>query len=343
MAETPENPAPKKPTPPANGQPRPAPPSADELGRKLQGSLSRRRFSAMRIILAALVVSVLLLGGLALWLYPRAPEPALQAIALDGAFRTGTPPVARARLLPLADAGEDVRLGGRVVVFVAGGPPRPGEPPHEVKTESDERGWARADWPAPAGAGPAEYLARHVDIRNRRGSTDRGRLFVWPKESTIVLIDIEEALAEAAPPHWNADTVEHVKLRAGAAEALRQFAKENVRVALLAAAAPTWPEFGRVRTWAERRLGPPGPVFGRLSFAEVASTDAARRAAVAALREQFDGPLLAVAALAPTALAYRDLKVRPLWLGADDPPLDIPRAATWSDVPAQLRKLAAQP
>ncbi len=308
---------------------------AEQLASGLKQSLRRRRFRPALIILGLLLLAGVALGAMLWSLYQdRAEVPTLQVLALDGFVQDTEKPRVRARLVA-PDMDRPPRLSGHDVVFLTSAVG--GKESRQEKTTTDSQGFAEAPWPLPPETTQAEFLVRHIDVRRRKGSNDGGRLFVWPGKTPVLLVDVAEVLADpgqpvppAAPP-----------AQAEAAAALDAL-KKDVHVVYLTAGAETWQRGRQLRGWVVARFAaqpalPPGPVLGRPDFAGATTAADVRRAAVEALRRHGDARLHAVTSHADTVPLYRELGVRPTWLGAEAPPADIPKAATWAEVPDVLR------
>lgn len=292
--------------------PKPTAEKADALAKQLKDSLAGRRPRPWKMVLATLVGASLLLGLFAWWLYPRAKPGPLQIIGLDTICTPDDAPMARAQLLVPPDDTVLRGLAGHKVVFHE--PPRflqpGGEKPREVVVKSDERGQASVEWPT---AATADFLVVHVNPEIGKASPqERGRIFVWPKDAPLLIVDADETLI--------AD-----ELDAKAAATLVKAEKEGWRIVYLAPASTTAHHFRKARVWIEKQAKlPKGPVLGRLHFTEDDSVESARRELLKQLQSKFPTSLLAIVKNPESAQTCKELNVRTVVIGG---------AVTWDDVP----------
>jgi hypothetical protein len=315
----------------------------EQLAHGLRAALRQRRFRPARLILGTLALGAVTLAVVLWSVYYRGGEtPRLQLLALDDMVHEGQTPRARARLVAL-DTPIAPRLSGQDVVFLD---PRAADAtPRQGKTTSDAQGFAALDWPLPAGASSTEFQARYIDARHRRGNDGTAHLFVWPRGSVLLLVEVDSVLAEPLRAGGHALEPQVLVPRPGAESALDKL-REEVHVVYLSTAeklilSRLQRSFVETRFDAQPSL-PAGPIFGQADFAEAASTAAIRRSTLARLRRDFDGPLLAVANDRAAVTFYQEEQVRVLWLGADAPDAALPRAATWAEVPAVVRQQVAK-
>lgn len=298
---------------------KPPDPKADALGRQLKDSLAQRRPRPWKLVLASVVVATLLLILLAWWMYPRAKPAPLQAMALDVICTLEeTTPQVRAQLIPPADDKAPRRLTGHKLVFHESRlmlPP--GEKPREIEVKSDEHGQARVEWHLRK-AESTEFLVLHVDPENGKASpVDGGRIFVWPKDAPLLVVDAEETLI--------AD-----ELDGKASETLLKAAKEGWRIVYVAPGHTQAPDFRKARRWINEKQAklPPGPVLGRVLFSDQKSLDEARGDLLKQLQGKFNGPMLAVVKLEASARTCKNAGLRTVVVDA---------GPAWADVPIKWK------
>jgi hypothetical protein len=299
--------------------PKPANPKADALAKQLKDSLAKRRPRTWKVVLPVLFGSALLIALAAWWLYPRPKGLPLQIIALDTICTPDETPHAIAQLLEAPESAVSQRLSGRTVVFreqrllIA-----PDVKPREVVTTSDARAQASAEWPV-GQAALTEFLVLHVDAEQRRGSPhERGRIYVWPKDAPLLIVDADETLI--------AD-----ELDAKASEALIKAAKDGWRIVYLNLASEQPHEFRTARIWMEKHAGLPiGPLLGRKKFPDDTPVEQVRHDLLKDLQGRFQGKLLAVVKTEASANVCKELDLPTIILGGAATP-------TWADVPAQLK------
>jgi hypothetical protein len=291
------------------------PERAEALAKQLQQSLAQRRPRPWKLVLAVLVFCSLTLAGLAYWLYPRARLATLEIVALDDVFTSDEKPIAQAQIFaPPEDEGMR-RLTGHTIVFHEQLVLRPpGENPRESKDRSDAEGRASVDWPATK-AELIEFSARYLSTEARpKNVNDGGRLFVWPKNAKLLVVDADETLIAE-------------KLDEQAALTLKKAAEEGWRIVYLTPSATQAHDWRIARGWIQRQPKLPiGPVLGRRRFPSDEPIGEARRALLQLLRK-FDGPQLAVVKSPDAALLCKELGMSAVQLGKD---------AAWSDVLAKL-------
>ena len=311
---------------------------ADALAKKLKDSLAQRRPRPWKLVIATLLSSVLLLALLAWWLRPQTASAPLQVMALDTICTPDETPTVRAQLLTvrqikdpphlMTPTKEDLRLlPGHTIVFHE---PHlllpPGVEAREVVVKSDERGQASVEW-ALRKPMSAEFLVLHIDAEQRKGSPqDLGRIFVWPKDAPLLVVDADETLI--------AD-----ELDAQASATLTKAAKDGWHVVYLAPAQTRPHEFRAARGWLTKHQAklPAGPVLGRQHFAADETTEQVRRDLLKQIQERFHGPMLAVVKNGESAQVCRELGLRTILVGAGPAPAKVVHAPTWADVPITLK------
>jgi hypothetical protein len=290
---------------------------ADALAKQLKTALAQRRPRPWKLVLATLITCVVALAFMAWWLYPRPKAAPLQIIGLDTICTPDETPLARAQLLAPPDDAGPRQLGGRQVVFHEPQPIQPaGGKARQLTVESDKDGQASVEWPL-AEPVSTEFMVLHVDPDDRKGSPrERGRIFVWPKPSPLLIVDADETLI--------AD-----ELDAKAAAALTKARADGWRIVYLALTHSAAHDFRKARGWIEKRGALPiGPVVARKLFTDKDSVDQARRDAYANLQARFNGPIVAVVRTAKSAAVCKNLNLRTVVI--DGP-------AAWDDMVGKLK------
>jgi hypothetical protein len=314
-------------------------PQAEALARKLQEKLKQERPRWYRWVP---LVAVTLFGVLALfaWLiYPEPDPPRLTVTACDALHVAGSPAVVRAVLEPQEAGAKFEQYRGLEVVFWEERDGAQDTPRH--KAEADEHGVATATLSGADGTAIA-FHARHLDIRKKYDAKDRAFAHTLPKEAPLLVVDVEETLAEIEPEEWSATNPLAIGVRAGAAPALTQAAAKGAHIVYLAVHGRRAKEYRRVRGWVEIKGGggdalPRGPVLGRLDFTEgEGSLQDARHALLSELRERFEGPITAVVRTAEAAEQCLQLKIRPIAMGGGDFPEGAARIKSWGELPRAL-------
>jgi hypothetical protein len=313
-------------------------PQAEALARKLQEKLKHERPRWYRWVP---LLAVVLFGGLVLfaWLiYPEPDPPRLTITACDALRVEGTPAMVRAVLEPQdAEAKFDEYRGLEVVFWEDTGDAAAMAP--REKTSANEQGVAAATLTLKQ-AKAAPFLARHLDVNKKYDTKDRGLAYALPGDVPLLVVDVEETLADLEPDEWPATNPIGIGARAGAGPALTQAAGKGLQVVYLAVHGSHARDYRRVRGWVEiKGTGgdalPRGPVLGRPEFG-AGSASAARLALLGDLRETFQGPIAAVVRTADAAEQCLELKVRPIAMGGGDFPDGVTRIKTWAELPAAL-------
>ena len=293
----------------------PPKPKADDLAKDLKASLAQRRPRTWLPTIVAVVVASLVLGGVYIWMQPRRRAQPLQVLALDAVFTPDQTPVARAQLFePIGDTARS-RLGGQTIVLFE----QMAANPRRIVAKSDAAGSAQVDWPLD-GAPAAEFFAQFIDDERRQvSSAVRGRLFIWPKDTPLLIVDAHETLITG-------------DLNADALSRLTKAHEEGWRVIYLAVKSATAPDFAAAHAWLDDKAKlPRGPVLGRGIFPSDAPMETAWRDALTSLKTQFTGPMLAVVGSDEAAQTCKEANVPTVRIGADN------GGVPWADVPVRLK------
>ena len=288
-------------------------PNADALAKELKKSLAKRRPRQWQPVVALLIVATLLLGLLAWWLVPTVPLPMLQVTALDAVFTSAETPMARAQLYADPNAERARSLSGQAVVF---------RTPGESVLKSDERGQAAIEVNIRPKQEVAEFLVRHFEVgRQLQGGVPvRGRVCVWPKESPLLIVDVDETLIAK-------------ELDAKAAATLKKAAAEGWRIVYVSPAAGHADDFHKARAWIDTHPNlPDGPVLGRSAYPSDASVEQARREILQALVARFTGAHAAIVGGSSAAQTSKDLGLRTFLIGSAKAPAEVAQVPSWADI-----------
>ena len=265
---------------------------AEKLAQRLQQSLAQRRPRPWKTVLLTLLIGGILVALLVWYFYPQRRE-VLQVVAFDAVFTSEQSPQASAQLLLPSEEESPRRLRGQTVVFQEIWP-RPGEKLREISQKSDDEGRAMISWTA------AEFQVRYVNVQDRQQSLrDTGRIFIWPKEKAILLVDAD-ALLSVEPLDE--------KVQATLQEKAKTF-----NIAYLSLASPQPVPFqqarDRIQALQNQQQLPAGPVLGRQSYPSKQTAAQAWHSQIAALQQQFRGPLTAMGKTADTVQVCKELGV----------------------------------
>jgi hypothetical protein len=256
----------------------------DELTKRLREAVRRKRpWDRLRVSLAILIFG-LPVGFLAWWFWPRNHPPEMLVIGVDQVVAAGNPVQVRAALEPASGASkrwsgldlffEDMALPSSVRGAV-------------VKAKTDGQGVAQTELRLKSELPMTEVEARYLDNRMRPPYFDRARcrVFTWPGDAKLLVVDIEPTLRKAVD--WPS-----------VARALVEAQKAGWQLVYLAIDADTPAEYRQRRDWAVQQevsrpdALPAGPVLGRQKLFSGESEDAARTTVLAALKAEFGGPVV---------------------------------------------------
>jgi len=284
---------------------KPAKAAADAMAKELKTSLAKDRPRTWKPVLALVTLCSLILGLMAWWLLPRALPPALQVVAFDGVFTPEEKRIVRGQLFALPGVEPAPNLRGHSIVF-------DDQQSCNILVVSDDKGHGAAQWPN-EDEPVAAFFVRFVDIARRQGSAkETGRLFIWPKDARIALVDADETLTDAADD--------------AAPTALNAAVEDGWRIAYLSLASDKAHDFRQARSRLDNLVKlPKGPYLGRESYPASESIDTARRAVMQSLKAKFKGELVTIVQSADAAAACTGLGVRVIRLGDAATP-------TWAEV-----------
>lgn len=293
---------------------------ADALAHRLKQKLSKERPRPLLLVLGAMFVCIVFLALLAWWMYPRPLPAQVGVFALDTLASDEEKPTVQAQLL-LPPGDKDLRrLAGLELVFVDGRfilPP--GEEPRTVRATSDAQGRASVAWPQNGKSPMQEFQVRQIDVDRKKASSDTARQFVWPKSAKLIVVDVEETLADLDPDQWSKDPPEPIALRKGAAEALLALQGDR-KIVYASITALDGRTFVKVRGWlVSKSQGPAavpvGPLLGRSSYPSETPVSDERRGLLQQLRQRFDGEIVVVVRSPDAARVSQDMGIRTIVLG----------------------------
>lgn len=308
--------------------------NAEVLARKLQQKLQHERPRWLRWV-PLLAVVLFGITGIVAWLaYPEPVLPPLTLTALDVLAAAGEPVRVRAQFDPAEPDAKAGSLAGQEVTFwldQAGA---------AHKAVSDAHGEASTILDL-AGALKATFQVRQSSShRKQKIPEHHAYIHVLAKDAPLLLVDVEETLADLDVKLWTKTNPDDIAVRTGAGEALQTARnKLNFAIAYLGVANTPAREYRRVRGWiAQPKLKlPDGPVLGRLRY-DAATVGDARQALLDDLRQRFTGPLVAVVRTSEAAEQCLALGIRAIAMGGGDFPDQVTRIKSWNELPATLSR-----
>jgi hypothetical protein len=294
----------------------------------------RRRFPLSLVV--TLLLLLLGLGGLAWWIMHRPGLPALTLAAFDQVALPDQTVRLAGRVEPIEAASPDVNLAGCDLYFQG----KTGEALGKIATGPD--GMAGVERSFPAADQPMEFLVRYPGEENRRrGSQATGRVFVWPPNTALLVVDADHALATVAEPKlWTTNNLD-LRPQAGAAAALRS-GRGKYRIVYLTAAADRPMRYNKLRAWLERGAPvqeqfPDGPVLSRAGRQAAAEPVAFQRAILSSLKERYQGTVVAVAGRAEEGRLFHELGLKTYLVGdVPDAPEGVVVVKTWAELGKRL-------
>jgi hypothetical protein len=263
------------------------PQKPDDRAQLLRESLKRQRPNTRRVFLLSLVLVAAGAGAVLLWYATRRYPPELIVVGFDHISLPGKSVTLRAATESL-EGGQE-RWGGQYLFFEEIMPP--GAKPADVdRVRTNKDGIAERTYVPKTQDSVSAIEVRYLDDHRRPQyfAAARTRIFTWPGDSRVLVIDVEPTLKNAGD--WP-----------GLARALADAHAAGWRIAYLSLQADTPLTYGKEREWllrqvtADQQALVDGPVLSREALLENQPEAAARKAVLAALKAQFTGPVLYLA------------------------------------------------
>ena len=124
---------------------------------------------------------------------------------------------------------------------------------------TDSAGSAAIEWRAPKDKNAVvEFMVRHQSAENpRHAIRNQGRVFIWPADSNLLVVDVDHALTEGIEG-LAGNTAP--KLRSGAVESLRRLS-QKYNIAYLCTGTTDPGTYKKLRSWLQLQT-PSGPLIG---------------------------------------------------------------------------------
>jgi hypothetical protein len=310
----------------------------NELEKRLRASLQSSRPRPLWGLMFWTVLTLLPVGFLVWWVYPRPGPPPLAVVAFDA---IGLPAHEITLHAQLQAEQQNYKPVGIELVFEEAPVAKGTASPRQATVRSGDDGQAAIPWTFAAEAQTSEFLARYKGTGKSSPAThDRGRVYLLPQDSAILVVDVQKTLARATDAEWATKNIIEIPPRDGAQAALKAIAAKKYRIVYLAFDADSPVAYRKIRGWVENQgwksALPLGPVLGRKSFAHEAAL--ARREALQFLKDTFGGPIAAVVGDGETAAIAVGIGLKTIVLGDGPAPEEVRRAASWDKVPDLLRE-----
>jgi hypothetical protein len=232
---------------------KPKPKKSDALALLAKASFgSRRRYSAGRLLVGFLFL--LIPVAILVWfLWPHRHLPAMVLAAFDQVSRPGELTRISAQIEPAGAAGT-IDLSGQKLYFQE---PRSGFLA-EAETDSQGAGTVETTFNNPASS--FECTVRYKDDNPKHAVPANARIFLWPADAALLVVDLDRALADAqADLLITANNLE-IQPRNGAREALQAAAKDYRIVYVSEFIDRPW-RYNKVRAWLDRGWVSPNERF----------------------------------------------------------------------------------
>ena len=276
--------------------------------------------------LIAAAIMVLALG--AIWWFFSPEEPARFTLAAYDAVATPNQSIALYSRVEPDSAHRSAKVNGLDLRFQIMATQQ-----DETKA-TDPAGNAAIDWSAPKGNKPVvEFMVRHQSTENPRNAIrDQGRVFIWPADSKLLVIDVDHALTEGVEG-LTGNTAP--KLRSGAGDTLRQLS-QKYRIIYVSTGANQPGSYKKLRSWLGQQV-PPGPLLGPPTSLDPAEPETFTTGQIRQLSKQFGQPGVSVVCSLQDAQIARDSGWKAVVIG--DVPV-VPQGgsavASWSELAKEL-------
>ena len=313
----------------------------DEVTQKLRAAARKRRPMTWQGLLILLVL-ILVPAGVFIWwvLHPRPDPPRLDVVAFDQLGLVGEEIELRAILEPLAGDRDQMNLAGFPLFFEENVIPGKAKAGQVKEAQSVDGGSATVSWSFPEGS-KNTFVVRLPGDKVRRGAIDRGQVYLLPRDTPLLLVDVS-TLSAAKAKDWQTKNPLEIRPLAEAAKALQIIQKKKFQLVYLALSADRPLDYRKVRGWVENQVNsknpfPAGPVLGRRTYVTDGES-AARQETLRNLKENFRGRLRAVVGEGEAAAVCRGLGVDTILFGTDAAPDDVIRVKSWAEVPEKATR-----
>jgi hypothetical protein len=292
----------------------------------------RRRRSPL-ILLTLAVVIVLVVAIPVWWFWPRSELPRLLLAAFDEVGLPGEPVRLCAGIEPVEGERTHVSLVGFDLYYQ--------EPPNTEllgKALTDQAGLASLDFTWGERDRPAEVLVRYPGKGGRqRGVQASARIFVWPPQSSLLVVDTDSGLVTASEAKlWTTSSLDLHPVT-GAAASLQK-ASAKFRIVYLSGQADRPSRYAKLRAWLERPAPaseslPPGPLLATACESVEQAGTSTVGGAVARLCRRFRSPLVGVTGDCQNAKVFLKAGLSTYLIGDQaEVPDGAKRTKSWNDL-----------
>ena len=300
-------------------------------------AIGDRRRRSWPVLLAMLAVLLIFLTVVVCLFLPKQGLPELILAAFDTVALPKEAVRVAARLEPRQEPLADVRLAGLLLYFQESKSP---ELLGKIATNVD--GLATLETRFPEQPQPLEIIVRFPGEENRKSAEIRGRVFIWPADTQVLVIDADHVLANVdEPKFWVTNNLD-VRSLPGAAQDLQK-ARARFRVVYLSGAADRVARYNKLLVWLQKTAPaseqfPEGPL---LAPASQSAVDRAtfQRETLKHLRVSFTGTVVGIAGGAEESEIFQQAGLKTWQLGSsDDAPKDVTAVKSWQELETPLTK-----
>jgi hypothetical protein len=292
----------------------------------------QERRSVSYLIAAAVLVAGL--GVIGFFLWPEDP-PHVTLAAYDAVVASGQSTVLCARVEP-ENKDKAPKLGGLELWYQV--------PASQIAQTrlTDAHGAATLDYEVPkTKASVIEFMVRHQQKDDpKKAARDQGRIFVWPGTASLLVVDIDTALADGVAFLANGDNVAPT-LRSGAAATLRALSG-RFKVVYFTTAARGPASYARLRRWLRPVPGvqealPDGPLLGFSVPVETGDEGSAVSRRIEALKQSFSERSVGLTGRGEVAKLFLDAGWKAVVVGGEQAaPAGALVVQAWPDVAREL-------
>lgn len=300
------------------------PPPEDEWTGLLRASVRRKRPWTWLSLTITLLVLAIPVGLIVWWIFPTPGPPALKLTAFDALSQPAEKVNLRARL-ETEDPATEADLSKHELQFETG---PLGKSQILGKATTTKTGDAEISWSTPNAL--TAFTVRFPGDKHRRGASAEARLYCWPAETQLLVVDVA-ALTNANAQTWRDVNIWEITPVPLAAKSLQMAQAHNFRIVYLVEEIDGSSYF-KMAAWVKepgtRHGFPAGPVLG--------GKPGAVQEAIQDVPGRFAGPHGGVTARADLAEKMHLAGLPVLFLGAQAPRADITAVPSWDDVPGKL-------
>jgi hypothetical protein len=304
-------------------------------------ALHRARRSPNRRAVGLLIGVIVLVVGLALiaWLVSLDVGPAALTLAAYDAVATPEQDIELRARLDAEDSERPPDLASRELLFQVAQT----QTSQQAATAAD--GTAGISWKAPRAGGRAvEFLVRHLDPGQNRALRDTGRVFVWPESAALLVVDADHALADADEETLQSASTAALKLKEGAAAALRTLAGQH-RVVYLTAVMDRPASYRKLRAWLRQGAAagqgqlPDGPLLGPVFPLGEGDRALFAIGQIEKLKQSFPKPAVGIAGRSKEARMFLDAGWKTFLIGEEQgAPAGAMVVPSWTELAKRLKQ-----